>query len=627
MRSRWKLMLGLALGTAPLAWSAEKVTEKAVEKSADEKAEDAYFANRMVISALEAEVKGDLAARERLLNEAAQLGVAPIAQAHLGLINVGAKKPDWKTIDESMAVAAKDEKLLLYEKVRRQSSDNAAGHLAMANWCLTKKMEDQARAHLSRLLDFAPDHAGAREALGFVRLSNKWLSPQEIERMQANAVAKTHAIEKHGKTIVSLIEKMKSQNTKERATALAAFMAFKEPTAVGAVETALNTPDVPTTKLLLEWMGQVDSVDSSLILTRYALMHPDEAMRTLASEKLVTRPLHDFVPEILKMLSSPITMMVQPSYDRQGRMTGYRQAFGREEMGEKDIKVFAEKVQRNPVFVKQTLRPSMNDPQPNARRAAAMAAVVEENLRLQAEQEVLYRKLEMERQNVLIKDVNERIAVVVAKVSGKPLTQEAEEMWKWWDTYNETEYQKYKPERYRTTTVTCSIPHYYSCSCFAAGTPVVTQTGPMAIETIRAGDLVLNKDLQTGELNWHPVLKATVRTPSPMMALTFEGETIRCTNSHLFWVSGVGWKKASELKPGNILHGAKTPSRIIAVEAQPNAETYNLEVADAPNYFVGKQMLLTHDVTPLEVNRQTFPGQELVRQLSEQRPVKKTASR
>ncbi len=63
-------------------------------------------------------------------------------------------------------------------------------------------------------------------------------------------------------------------------------------------------------------------------------------------DKLVTRPLHDFVPELLKMLSSPISMMVQPSYDRQGRLTGYRQAFGREGMGEKDIQIVDSRVQR-----------------------------------------------------------------------------------------------------------------------------------------------------------------------------------------------------------------------------------------------------------------------------------------
>src|SRR4051812_4728327 len=102
MRSRWTVLFMAALCVGPWSWS----SEKAAEKSADEKAEDAFYANRMVISALEAEVKGDFAARERLLNDAAQTGAAPAAQAHLGMIDVGGKKPEWKTIDESMTAAA-----------------------------------------------------------------------------------------------------------------------------------------------------------------------------------------------------------------------------------------------------------------------------------------------------------------------------------------------------------------------------------------------------------------------------------------------------------------------------------------------------------------------------------------
>ncbi len=65
MRSHWTLKLGLVLGLTPLAWSVDKVTDK----TAEEKAEDTFYANRLVISALEAEVKGDLAARERLLEK------------------------------------------------------------------------------------------------------------------------------------------------------------------------------------------------------------------------------------------------------------------------------------------------------------------------------------------------------------------------------------------------------------------------------------------------------------------------------------------------------------------------------------------------------------------------------
>ncbi len=49
---------------------------------------------------------------------------------------------------------------------------------------------------------------------------------------------------------------------------------------------------------------------------------------------------------------------------------------------------------------------------------------------------------------------------MISKVSGKPLTEKADEMWKWWDDINETEYQKYKTERYKKTTYAYTVPTY-----------------------------------------------------------------------------------------------------------------------------------------------------------------------
>ncbi len=144
MRSRWLWILLPALSMTSPAWSAEYVSENNAGKSEFEKAEDAFYANRMVISALEAEVKGDFAARERLLREAAETGAAPAAQAHLGLINVGSHKSDFKTIDESISAAAKDTYLIRYENLRKQTPDTAAGNLELARWCLSRKMLDQA---------------------------------------------------------------------------------------------------------------------------------------------------------------------------------------------------------------------------------------------------------------------------------------------------------------------------------------------------------------------------------------------------------------------------------------------------------------------------------------------------
>ncbi|MGC4003039.1 MAG: polymorphic toxin-type HINT domain-containing protein [Pirellulales bacterium] len=270
----------------------------------------------------------------------------------------------------------------------------------------------------------------------------------------------------------------------------------------------------------------------------------------------------------------------------------------------------------------------------------------EEQLRRQAEAEVRANLAAVERQNELIKQINERIAKVIEKVSGQAYTDVAEDLWKWWDAYNETEYQKYKPDRYTRSVAVYTVAEYNytpppspapvrrevppgtrrSCECFVAGTSVVTQWGMKPIEAILPGDLVLNRDLHTGRLDWKPVLKPTMREPSPIVEIAAGDDTFLCTSGHLFWVSGAGWKKASELKAGDVLHGAKTPTTVVSTINRPAAPTFNLEVADSPNYFVGKSMLLTHDVTPRETNRQKVPGQDLLRRVVE-KPTTKAAGK
>lgn len=445
MRSRWSWMVMLLVSVPGTAGAAEHGAGTA----------DASAAHQTVLAALEAEARGDFFSRERLLEEAARSGVAPVAKAQLGLIDVGTKKPDWKTIDESMSAAEADVSLLRYEDVRRQTPDTAGGHLELARWCLTRKLGDQARAHLTRLLDFVPDHAAARAALGYVRVGDRWVGPAEIRRLEARAAAKSRSIEQHRTVLAPLLGRLKSK--------------------------------------------------------------------------------------------------------------------------------------------------------------------------------------EMARQNAFIEQVNQRIAAVIARVSGRLLTSDAADMWRWWDEYNETEYQISKADRVRrsssVSTVSVSLPETAPSSeayeCFVAGTPVVTKRGLRPIETVLPGDLVLNRDLATAALRWKPVLKATARPPTATIAITLDGvggETFRCSTGHLFWVSGTGWKKASELRANDVVHGAKAPARIARVEPQPITTTYNLEVADSPNYFVGRAMILTHDVTQRETNRQAFPGQDVVRQLSDPR-AGTTASR
>jgi hypothetical protein len=145
-------------------------------------------------------------------------------------------------------------------------------------------------------------------------------------------------------------------------------------------------------------------------------------------------------------------------------------------------------------------------------------------------------------------------------------------------------------------------------SCFAAGTVVWTLEGKKSIENIYAGDMVLAKNIETGELTYKPVLRTTLRPPSNMLRIKSGSDTFECTEGHLFWVSGEGWVKASKLQPGSLLHTAERPVRVASVEKSAPTPTFNLVVADFSTYFVGEEKILSHDVTMQEPTMAVVPG-------------------
>ncbi len=201
-----------------------------------------------------------------------------------------------------------------------------------------------------------------------------------------------------------------------------------------------------------------------------------------------------------------------------------------------------------------------------------------------------------------------------------------EDWWSWWDNQNETSYVKEKPSsgtydrrtvyvadrspppQPTNTPVTSSAPIRGSLECLGAGTKVSTIRGPVAIEKIRVGDLVLSQNSDTGELAYKPVLRTTVRLPEPIYTLESSGDSLRCTGGHLFWVAGEGWTKARHLRSGQTLHCATGTVQVSLVTESAPERTYNLIVADFNTYFVGPEKILSHDVTERKPTRSIVPG-------------------
>ncbi len=146
---------------------------------------------------------------------------------------------------------------------------------------------------------------------------------------------------------------------------------------------------------------------------------------------------------------------------------------------------------------------------------------------------------------------------------------------------------------------TCSAPG----QCFVAGTLVATPSGERAIETLKAGDLVLARGEHGDDaLTARPVVRTFERLAPALVdvrVVTLDGtsERVRSTPEHLYFTRDRGWLGASELAAGEALtDSAGREVQVLQVAPVPQeAVVYNLEVDTDHTYFVGRSAIWVHN--------------------------------
>lgn len=229
--------------------------------------------------------------------------------------------------------------------------------------------------------------------------------------------------------------------------------------------------------------------------------------------------------------------------------------------------------------------------------------------------------------NARTSDLNDRLGAFLGAVSGQPQSSDPKSWWEWWRNYSDTELIGGKQTVVVNEYEVAGNPYSRGINivtCFAAGTPVYTDQGPVAIEKITVGDRVLSKDVESGELAYKPVLQTTVRPPKELTTLRLDDETIVCTGGHRFWNSRSGWVKARDIAPQTMLHTVTGNVPVWSAKKGETAETYNLVVADFHTYFVGKAGVLCQDLLPPPPTNSIVPGMSRANVMA---PAKKSSRR
>ena len=138
-------------------------------------------------------------------------------------------------------------------------------------------------------------------------------------------------------------------------------------------------------------------------------------------------------------------------------------------------------------------------------------------------------------------------------------------------------------------------------ACFVAGTMILTATGLVAIENIKAGDKVISTNEDTFETAEKLVLETYIRGTTELIHLTINGEKIITTFEHPFYVKEHGFVNAGELFIGDKLldsNGNVLLVEDITLETATEPTTvYNFQVEDFHTYHVGKSGALVHNAS------------------------------
>jgi hypothetical protein len=445
-----------------------------------------------------------------------------------------------------------------------------------------------------------------------------WVTREEVDAFLQTMLETRANLDAWTPRVQSIINRL--QRSRQQAWDLARdeLFAIRDPAAIPAVESALASAGEDGASMYLEWLSRLDAWEVSVALARQAVHAPSPSVRAQAQQLLQDRRIDDYAPVLLSLLRADPSLRTALYVTPFGGLMYVQQA---QVEAQKDVRT---------VNLAVTYGPEQGVIFPVRGYTVLGSDALITNPRLMQWalshlQQHYGALMPANDRDVIGRSVvsNDRVLRALSAAVGRDDLQSSHDWWDWWSRYQQVYTEGAKPQLQRDYEETWAVERsrgvhrteeriiqgQVNMSCFAAGTPVITEYGPKPIEEICLGDRVLAQDVETGEIAFKPVLKATVRPPVDLVKITTEHAELVCTPGHPFWVNGHDWLYARELESGMRFHSVTAGEGVTAVEdAGRKEQAYNLVVADFHTYFAGEPRVLSHDNTPRNPTNALVPG-------------------
>ena len=502
----------------------------------------------------------------------------------------------------------------------RRSRTLAMDHVKLGEWCEKNGLKTDAVVEYTLAVHLSPRLDDAWRRLGYIRHSNRWMSPEEIQADRDEAKAQAAATS-YWEPLLKRWKGWLGQKA-NRAGALENFAKVNDPRAIEAVRRVLVTRSAEEQSIAVQILSAIDRPASTQVLAFLAVYSTADKVRDAAMAALKTRSRRDYVPEIVAMIHSPATYQVLPvmgpgsrgvllidtprfqlerSYDAPAAFTVSDQFYGYVGYDNNGLPI-AIRGRELDAIAKDLSPKRLVHAEETLERVEARTQqfLAEAGIKAEAAQRQLIADIQqVESMNAQATQVNAWASDVLKETAGAPDTLSYDEdAWQtWW--YDSVGYS-YSPseKEYVSEQGFQSPPPPRLYSCFVAGTLVTTLNGPKEIESIRPGDRVLSQNTDTGALGYQPVLKLHRNPPSATVRLALDnGEEVVPSIYHRFWLAGKGWALARDLKEGDVLRGIEGRVKVVKAKSDAIAPVFNLDVAADHTYFVGRHQYLVHDNT------------------------------